>query len=139
MDEVNKNLNFYISIYNTKFILHFIRCKFVIELDKNFAASIKTEYCFYNDIANINAYLLDYIDFYVSRGYKFYNIHQVKIITNSDRCKMTYGNYINPPMHSIERRLNVIIARKPQLMNLFIRDKNHPLIKKYSHIQLINY
>ena len=48
------------------------------------------------------------------------------IYTISERCKMTYENFINQPMN---------IARNPRLINLFNRNKNHPLIRKYSHIQ----
>ena len=52
----------------------------------------------------------------------------------SDRCNITYKNYINSPMPMVERRINYIIARNPQLINILDRNKNHPLIRKYSHI-----
>ena len=34
----------------------------------------------------------------------------------------------------LERRINMIIAKSPQLINSLDRNKNHPLIRKYSHI-----
>ena len=37
-------------------------------------------------------------------------------------------------MPMVERRINVIIAKNPQLINSIDRNKNHPLIRKYSHI-----
>ena len=40
-------------------------------------------------------------------------------------------------MSMLERRINFIIARNPQLINYLNRNKNHPLIRKYSHIPLL--
>ena len=48
-------------------------------------------------------------------------------------CNMSYKYYINQPMSMLERRINYIIAKNPQLINSFDRNKNHPLIRKYSH------
>ena len=47
---------------------------------------------------------------------------------------MTYKNYVNSPMSTLEIRLNIIIAKTPQLINAPDRNKNHPLIRKCSHI-----
>ena len=40
-------------------------------------------------------------------------------------------------MSMLERRLNFIIARNPQLINSLNRNKNHPLVNKYSHFPLL--
>ena len=55
--------------------------------------------------------------------------------TINGRCNMTYKIYKNTPMSMLERRINIIIAKNPPLINSLDRNKNHPLIKKYSHIQ----
>ena len=47
----------------------------------------------------------------------------------SDRCNMTCDNYFYNPMHMVERRLNMIIARNPHLINSLDRNKNHHLIR----------
>ena len=47
---------------------------------------------------------------------------------------MSYKYYINHPMSMLERRINMIIAKNPQLINSLDRNKNHPLIRNYSHI-----
>ena len=52
----------------------------------------------------------------------------------SDRCNLTYERYINNPLHMVERRLNMIIAKNPLLINSLDRNKNHPFIRKSSHI-----
>ena len=39
-------------------------------------------------------------------------------------------------MSMLERRINMIIAKNPQLINALDRTKNHPLIRKYSHIYM---
>ena len=56
------------------------------------------------------------------------------INTVSCMCNMSYKYYINQPMPMLERRINFIIARNPQLINSLNRNKNHPLIRKYSHV-----
>ena len=55
-----------------------------------------------------------------------------------DKCNITYKNYINSPMPMLERRINFIIAKNPKLVNSLDRNKNHPLIRKYSHIPFNN-
>ena len=56
------------------------------------------------------------------------------IKTISCKCNMSYKYYINHPMSMLERRINMIIAKNPQLINALDRTKKHPLIRKYSHI-----
>ena len=56
----------------------------------------------------------------------------------SDRCSMTYEYYINQPMSMCERKINMNVARNPHLINLLDRNKNHPLIRNYSHIPFKN-
>ena len=65
----------------------------------------------------------------------FCNIDKMIIKTISDNCNITYKHYINQPMQMIERRLNFVIGRSPQLINVLDRSKNHPLIRKSSHIR----
>ena len=60
------------------------------------------------------------------------------IYTITDRCNMTYDKYNIQPLSMCERKLNMNIARNPQLITLFNRYKNHPLIRKYSHVPLNN-
>ena len=47
---------------------------------------------------------------------------------------MTYKFYKNLPMSMAERRIIINIAKNPSLLNKLNRNKNHPLIRKYSHI-----
>ena len=51
---------------------------------------------------------------------------------------MTNEYYINQPMNMCERKINVNIAKNPHLINSIDRNKNHPLIKNYSHIPFNN-
>ena len=60
------------------------------------------------------------------------------INTISDKSNITHEIYINNPMPMVERRINFIIANNPQLINSLDRNKNHPLIRKYSHIPFNN-
>ena len=68
----------------------------------------------------------------------FQNINQMTINIISDRCNMTYECYMNQPMQSIELRLNMVIARNPELINLLDRNEKHPLVRNNSHIKFNN-
>ena len=59
----------------------------------------------------------------------------MSIDTVNDRCNMTYKYYKNQPIQMFERRLNMIIAKYPQLIHSLDRNKNHPLIRKYAQIR----
>ena len=58
----------------------------------------------------------------------------MEINTISFRCNMTYKYYMNTPMSMLERRINMIIGKNSQLINCLDRNRNHPIIRKYSHI-----
>ena len=45
---------------------------------------------------------------------------------------------MNLPMSMVERRIKIFIAKNPELIKNFDRNKNHPLIRKYSHIPFNN-
>ena len=52
------------------------------------------------------------------------------IETISDIGNITIIYYMNNPMHMIERRLNMIKARNPQLINALDRRVSHAVIRK---------
>ena len=60
------------------------------------------------------------------------------IKTVSDRCNITYQLCLNQLMHVVERQLNLNIARNPELIYSLDRNKNHPIIRKNSHIPFNN-
>ena len=45
---------------------------------------------------------------------------------------------MNLPMSLVERRINFNLAKNPSLMNSLDRYKNHPLIRKHSHVPFNN-
>ena len=137
LDEFDKILSYYISHHNKNFDLYFI-CEFKVKFDNNFTTKIEINYHYNIDTNNTKSYLLYYIDCFISRGYKFCNINHLTFNTISCMCNMKYEYYINQPMQAIELKLNMIIAKNPQLINTLDRNTNHPLIKKYSHIPFNN-
>ena len=134
LDDVNKVLNYYISNHNKNFDFYFTNCEFKIEFNNNSTANIEIIYDCNTDYINIKNYLLFYIDSYESGEYKFSNINHLIFNTISCIFNLAYKHYINHPKPAVERRINMIIARNPQLINSLDRKKNHPLINKYSHI-----
>ena len=53
------------------------------------------------------------------------------INTISCFCNMSYKYYLLIPMSMLERRINYIINKNPEIINIFDTNKNHPLIRKY--------
>ena len=136
LDDVNKILDDYISIHNKNFDFYFINCVFEIRFDNNFTATIEIINHYNTDHINIKSYLSFYTDSCESGGFKFSNINHMIFNTISCMCNMSYKHYINQPMSMLERRISFIIARNPQLINSLDRNKNQPLINKYSHIPI---
>ena len=141
LDIIDKILNDYITTHNEKFIFYLFSCKLVIECDDNSIENIETNYFYNTDIVNIKRNLLYNIYNFTPRIYKkpdsVCNIKHMILKTINDRCKMTYKYYKIAPMGMIERRNNIIIAKNPELINSLDRNKNHPLIRKYSHVPLL--
>ena len=48
----------------------------------------------------------------------------------TDLGNMTYEHYLNQPKCMFEWKLNAILAKNPELINIF-GNSSHPLIKKY--------
>ena len=85
-------------------------------------------------MTKIKSYLLYWIDYYESQGYSFCNINEMIIKTISDKHCMPHKIYIQYPMQMIERQINLVFDRYPELLNTLDRRINHPIIRKYSHI-----
>ena len=130
IDEFDKIFNYYLTTHNKKIDFYYIDCEFGINFDSNFTANIEISYHYDTDYINIKSYSLFYIDSCESGGYKFSNMNHMIINTISCECNMSYKNYINHPMSMLKRRINMIIAKNPQLINSLDRTKNHPLIRK---------
>ena len=81
---------------------------------------------------------LHWIEYFMFKGYKFCKMNEMIFQTIINRRNMTYKHYINQPRSMCERKINLNIAKNPHLMNSLDRNKNHPLIRKYSHIPFNN-
>ena len=46
---------------------------------------------------------------------------------------MTYEHYLNQPKPMVEWRLNLILAKNPQLVKV-VKNSSHSLIRRYSHL-----
>ena len=131
LDEVDKILKDYVSTHNKKFDIYFIYCELKIQFDNNSTRDLKTDCVHIIEIEKISKCLLYCIEYLESEGYIFQNINQITINTVSDRCNMKYEYYMHPPMFPLETKLNIIIAKNPQLLD---QNKKHLSIRKCTHI-----
>ena len=137
LDKIDEILNNYITIYNKDYDIFCINCKFILEFDNNFILNTETHYIHNAEREKVNSTLSFIIKKHKVMGYKIFWIKQMDISILIDRCNITYKKYIKT-MLMIERRINFIFAKNPSLINLLDRNKNHRLIRKYSHIPFNN-
>ena len=84
-------------------------------------------------------YLLYYIHQVISRGRKISQIFKRKIKTTSNISYMNYKYYLTQPMQMIERRINMISVKTPQLINSSNTSSDHRLIRKDIEIPFSGY
>ena len=131
LNNINKIFDYYINIHNEKFDRYFINCVIQLRFNNNITANL--EIC--------NHYNTDYviIENYLKccerAGYKIMNINHMIINITSCICNSQYKHYKDKPMSMLERRINYIIAKNPQLIN---KNHNNPLIRKYPNIKIYN-
>ena len=85
-------------------------------------------------MTKIKSYLLYLIDYYELQGYGFCNINEMIMKTKSDKHQMTHNFNIQYPMQLIEKRMNLVIDRCPELIKTLDFLDDHPIYRKYSHI-----
>ena len=54
----------------------------------------------------------------------------------SCRCNMTSKYYMNTPMSMLERRINMVITKNPQLIKSLNIIKNHPISRQCDYLLL---
>ena len=127
--DVNKILNNYIEIHDKKFIVYYIRCIFDISFDDNDINELETTFIHNKEIYKLLFQLIFFIDMMKSEGKNFNNITQMAIIIYGDKCYMTdkYSKYMR--FSSIERRINQLSSKYPNILknNILIRNKSHIL------------
>ena len=74
-------------------------------------------------------FLQNVINDFKNKGYTFDHIAEKNIIIIANKMIKSY-KYINEPMQAIERKLNMIFAKNPNLINSRYRFHNRPLIRK---------
>ena len=133
--EIDKIFNDCVTSFDKKFVIYAINCGIYLVFDNSFKIHIETYLCLnVDDLTKIKSYLLCWIDYLRSQGYGFCNITEMIFEITTDKHYITHKQYMNQPMQIIERRLNFVIDRCPQLINALDRSKNHPLIRNYSHM-----
>ena len=116
LDNIDKILMNYVEEHNKKFDIYIIKCSFNIKIDDDIY-ELDTVFVYNIDIYKIVIQLLFYIDMIESEGKNFINIDQMTVIIHSDICNMTeeYSKYMRK--NPIERQINIIFGKNPNLLN----------------------
>ena len=70
-------------------------------------------------------FLFYHFDDFVDKGYEFFHIDEMNIVTVNDKLYMTDDYYIKHPMPAVELKKNMIISKNPQ----FIKPINRSYIR----------
>ena len=135
LNNINKIFDYYITIHNEKFGTYFINCVIQIQFNKNIIANLEIINHYNTDYLNMENYLSLYLKSCKNAGYIIHNINHMIINITTCICNIGYKHYKDKPMSLLERRINYIITKNPQLTN---QNHNHPLIRKYPNIKFNN-
>ena len=131
--DIDKKFNDYITNHNTNPNLCLVKWDFNVVFN-DFNPHKKTNFSHNTSFISLKRYLFYWIEYFIGRGCKFFDINEKNIPTIKDKINMTNEQYIKQAMQAVDIRLNVIIAKNPHLLNSPNSYFNHPLIRKYSHI-----
>ena len=113
--------------------LHLIICKWSLHVS-DIIVSVKSNRCYSVSAGYyLRNFLLSKIKYFEGYGHKFSHISEMNITFISDLRKMTYEHYLNQPKSMLEWKLNVLLAKSPELIKI-LGNSSHPLIKKVQHI-----
>ena len=132
---IDKISNDYITNHNKRHYLFLIKYDYKIFFNKDFSLHIETDFYHKTMKINLRSYLLYRIEDFIEKGYVFSHIDEVNNLTVDCKMYMTYDNYIIHPMHAMELKINMVVAKGPHLINSLNRSLIYPLIRKY---RLIN-
>ena len=124
-----KKINKYVTSYNKKFDIYYIKCDFYLVFDNDFGIHIKTHYVHNkDDLAKTKTELLFKLELLKYEGYSFCYNSEMIIKTITDKHWMTYTTYMQKPMPMVERRFNYVFHKCPILIKALDRNK-------YSHTE----
>ena len=135
LNNINKIFDCYINIHNEKFDLYFINCQIQIKFNNYTIFNLEKTNHYNSDYINIENYLSMYLKSCENIGYKIDKINHMIINITSCICNIKFKHYKDKPMSMLERKINYIISKNPQLINKY---HNHPLIRKYPNIKYNN-
>ena len=129
MDSILKN---YVLEYNKKISFYLIICKWKTHFS-NTIVSVKSDtWMSKSDDIFLRDFVLSKIRCYERHGYIFSHISEMKITFITDLRNMIYEHYLIQSKCMFEWKLNVILAKNPELLR-FLENTSHPLIIKNHH------
>ena len=112
--------------------MYFINCVIQIKFNNNILSNLEIINHCNTDYINIE----NYLKCCVRAGYKINIINHMIINITTCFCNIGYKHYKDKPMSMLERRINFIITKNPQLIN---KKHNHPLLENILILNLIIY
>ena len=135
LNDIDLIINNYTTSHYKKFDIFSIKCDFYLVFNDDFKIHIESPYVQNkDDLTKTKTQFLSWIEHLKLERYSFCHVNEMIIESVTDKHWMTYKTYIQQPMPMVERKMNYVIHKCPQLIRALDRNKNHPLIRKYSHI-----
>ena len=103
LNDIDKIISSYITSYDKKFDIYYIKCAFYLVFNNDFGIHKKTHYVHNkDDVTKIKTELLSCIEHLKFEGYSFCHINEFIIKTITDKHWMTYSTYMQTPMPKVE-------------------------------------
>ena len=132
-NQIENILKNYIRDYNKKFEFYLVICKGKIHFS-NFIVAVRSNRLYNHPYGfNLREFLLSKIKYYERRQHTFSHISQMNITFISDLRNMTYKHYLNQTKSILEWRLNIILAKNPELAKIF-GNRPNPSSRKYEYL-----
>ena len=134
IEEVDYLYKKFVRNHNKKFEKYTIQCHFNMHFSNNCLPGIVSKLFTNDTVCDWKGFLNNVISDFNDKGYVYSHTSKMFIITHNHRKDLTYSFYMSLPMCAVERRINILLHKNPDLINSFDRTIDHPLIRKFSYV-----
>ena len=134
INKVDEAFSLYIIEHNKKFDYYLVKCQFKLVFNfYEYAPYITSNLSDNKTMISWKFFLEKVIEDFKEEGYIFNHIAEVHIMTIAYKIDMTYDFYAKHNMHAVEWKVNKTLNEKPNLINKFNRNWQHPSNRKFEN------
>ena len=124
--------------FNKNYTQYFLKGQFKLVFNNKDCKYLMTDMIINTINISISNFLRDIISNLKEEGYNFSHIAEMDIITLAHKRNMTYDHYLIHNMSAFERKLNSMINKDKNLINMFPKNWRHPINTKFNRYRNYN-